>query len=492
MSDDKVQIEEAAKSENNWVRARIFKQDLPQAKTLLQIAERARDMATNSLGTQHPAYAGALLNLGIYYDFIEHATVKAQDLFDQARAILERTQAGAALYAEALFELGTERKQRKLTTDDPRITEAYLNVHRRFSKKLLESDESRGSGPWIDRLDEACIYHSLDEETAAANPMETGWEERFASSLQNIADIITRHRDYLRDHKSADAWSCATPPQVCERLAAFAPTNPEWMRQLADTYDIIGNEQSGAHQIASFRAALFFRERLIALEQQHASSMRQIIERSANEKADEQALSVVESFAVHAAPRAPAKAGEAAKLTDTKQQVRARIEQSAKRENEWVRARIIKRERPDQITLLQMAERARDTVANSLGTQHPSYAVALQGMGFYYEIVKSDLVKANEFYERARNVAAVHLAEGLYVLGMFHLQTTNDFGRADAALTEALAIQRDTLKETDLPLLETLLALADAKAKQSDFVSALNLNQEILGIRTLWTIARGA
>jgi hypothetical protein len=70
MTDDKAQFEESAKSENNWVRARIFKQDLPQTRTFLQIAERARDMAANSLGTQHPAYGGALLNLGIYYDFM--------------------------------------------------------------------------------------------------------------------------------------------------------------------------------------------------------------------------------------------------------------------------------------------------------------------------------------------------------------------------------------------------------------------------------------
>jgi hypothetical protein len=48
MSDDKAQIVEYARSENGWVRARIIKQDLPQARTLLQIAERARDMAANS------------------------------------------------------------------------------------------------------------------------------------------------------------------------------------------------------------------------------------------------------------------------------------------------------------------------------------------------------------------------------------------------------------------------------------------------------------
>jgi hypothetical protein len=152
-----------------------------------------------------------------------------------------------------------------------------LNVHRRLSEERLAADEGQGAGPWIDRLDEACIHHSLDEDTAAANPMATGWEERFASSLQAIAGIITHHRDYLRDHKSTDAWGCGTPPQVCERLAAFAPTNPEWMRQLADAYDVIGNEQSGIDQIASFRAALFSREQLIGLERQHASTLPRLL-----------------------------------------------------------------------------------------------------------------------------------------------------------------------------------------------------------------------
>src|SRR5467141_1633477 len=160
MSDDKGQIEEYAKSENDWVRARVIKQNPPPEGSLLQIAERARDMAANSLGTQHWAYALALLNLGIYYDFIEHNTAKAQEFIDQASAIVEESKTGSALYADALFQLGTARKERNLPTDDPRITEGHLNqalfIHRRLSAERLLANETVASGPWMDHLDEAC------------------------------------------------------------------------------------------------------------------------------------------------------------------------------------------------------------------------------------------------------------------------------------------------------------------------------------------------
>jgi tetratricopeptide (TPR) repeat protein len=493
MSDDKAQIEEAAKSENNWVRARIFKQDLPQTRTLLQVAERARDMAANSLGTQHPAYAGALLNLGVYYDFVEHETVKAQELFEQARAILDQTQAGATLYAEALFELGAARNKRKLATDDPQITKAYLNVHRRLSAKRLAAEESRGSGPWIDRLDEACIYHSLDEETAAANPTAKGWEERFASSLLAIAEIIIRHLDYLRESKASDAWGCTTPPQVYERLAAFAPTDSEWLRQLAEAYDVIGNEQSGADQLASFRAALFFREQLIALEQLHVSTLRRVIDQSAPNNNEQRPLTILASF-IHPPARqtrtTPGPVPSDGKAQE-KAQDKARSEQSARSENEWVRARIMKREAPAQESLLQIAERARETAGKSLGMQHPAYAVSLQNLGFYYEVIENDAAKAKDFYERARKVVALPLAEGLHALGIFHLQTTNDPKKAEAALTEALAIQRDALNENDYSLAETMRALADAKTRQSDFDSAIELNNEVLAIQSIHDYCEG-
>jgi hypothetical protein len=68
MSNDRLLIEEAASSENDWVLARILSRDPPPEGSLLKIAERARDMAANSLGTQHSAYAVSLQNLGVYYD----------------------------------------------------------------------------------------------------------------------------------------------------------------------------------------------------------------------------------------------------------------------------------------------------------------------------------------------------------------------------------------------------------------------------------------
>src|SRR2546425_10283451 len=89
MSDDEVAIEEAGRSDDDWVRARIFKQGPPPEGSLLKIAERAREMAANSLGTQHSAYAVSLQNLGLYYDAIENDASKANEYFAQARAILK-------------------------------------------------------------------------------------------------------------------------------------------------------------------------------------------------------------------------------------------------------------------------------------------------------------------------------------------------------------------------------------------------------------------
>jgi tetratricopeptide (TPR) repeat protein len=170
---------------------------------------------------------------------------------------------------------------------------------------------------------------------------------------------------------------------------------------------------------------------------------------------------------------------------------KAQIEEAAKSENNWVRARIMKREAPAQESLLQIAERARDTAAKPLGMQHPAYAVALQNLGFYYEVIENDAAKAKGFYNRARKVVALPLAEGLYALGIFHLRTTNDPKKAEAALSEALAIQRDTLNENDYSLAETMRALADAKTRQSDFDSAIELNNEVLAIQTIQDYCEG-
>ncbi|MGD0026361.1 MAG: hypothetical protein ABSC37_17370 [Xanthobacteraceae bacterium] len=58
---------------------------------MLKIAERARDMAASSLGEQHPAYAIALQNLGIYYDAIENDGSKANEFLRRRARSSKRT-----------------------------------------------------------------------------------------------------------------------------------------------------------------------------------------------------------------------------------------------------------------------------------------------------------------------------------------------------------------------------------------------------------------
>jgi tetratricopeptide (TPR) repeat protein len=166
-------------------------------------------------------------------------------------------------------------------------------------------------------------------------------------------------------------------------------------------------------------------------------------------------------------------------MTDDK----ALIEEAANSENDWVRARIIKRDAPPEGSLLQIAERARDMAANSLGIQHPAYAVALQNLGLYYEVIQNDSSKADEFFKRARAVLTLPLAQGFYWLGVFHNQVTHDPKMAEPLLIEALGIQRRVLDRDDLQLAETMLALAYAKGAEPDPERAIVLTEEALRIQ---------
>src|SRR5262249_18516915 len=101
----------------------------------------------------------------------------------------------------------------------------------------------------------------------------------------------------------------------------------------------------------------------------------------------------------------------------------AGLEGAARSENEWVRARIVKRDPPPEGSLLKIAQRARDMAANSLGTRHAAYAVALQNLGLYYEVIENDAARADELFAQARAIVAgddLPLADGLYWLGIFH------------------------------------------------------------------------
>jgi tetratricopeptide (TPR) repeat protein len=165
---------------------------------------------------------------------------------------------------------------------------------------------------------------------------------------------------------------------------------------------------------------------------------------------------------------------------------RAWLEKAAKSENEWVRARILKQDPPAEGSLLKIAERGRDMAANSLGQQHPAYAVALQNLGLYYDAIENDPVKADEFFAQARAVLAENdlpLAEGFYWLGIFHTRVSHDVTRARPPLAEALAIQRRALGSGDLQLAETMIALACAKDIKTAIQSAIALLEEALTIQ---------
>jgi hypothetical protein len=116
--------------------------------------------------------------------------------------------------------------------------------------------------------------------------------------------------------------------------------------------------------------------------------------------------------------------------------------------------------------LLKIAERARDMAANSLGIRHPAYAVALQNLGLYYDAIENDAPKANKLFMQARAVLQgndLPLAYGFYWLGIFHNEVTQDGNRAEAALTEALAIQHRAVDSGDPQLAATMIALDFAK-----------------------------
>jgi tetratricopeptide (TPR) repeat protein len=141
MSDDKAWLEKAATSENEWVRARILKQDLPAEGSLLKIAERARDMAARALGQQHPAYAVALQNLGLYYDASENNPAKANELFAQARAVLDGNELPLA---EGFYWLGIfhTRVSHDVTRAQLPLTEALAIQHRALGSDCLEVAET--------------------------------------------------------------------------------------------------------------------------------------------------------------------------------------------------------------------------------------------------------------------------------------------------------------------------------------------------------------
>lgn len=164
MAESKEWYEEAATAENEYVRAVILKGDHPQHDQALKVAERARDMARSALGQDHPAYAEALQNLGVYYSAIEKDANKADDFFGQARAVVGRDhvilarsyyflgmfwyEARDPKQAETFFSEALAIQRHALTAHDPALAQTLVCLA--LAKAALE-----GPGAALALLEEA-------------------------------------------------------------------------------------------------------------------------------------------------------------------------------------------------------------------------------------------------------------------------------------------------------------------------------------------------
>ena len=104
ISDDERRLRAYGAEENQWVRARILKQD-PPPEGLLAAVERACRMAANSFGVQDPIYGEALVNRTLCYDVAENDEAKAAACLVEARTVLgeNSVEVATGLYLSGLF-----------------------------------------------------------------------------------------------------------------------------------------------------------------------------------------------------------------------------------------------------------------------------------------------------------------------------------------------------------------------------------------------------
>jgi hypothetical protein len=162
---------------------------------------------------------------------------------------------------------------------------------------------------------------------------------------------------------------------------------------------------------------------------------------------------------------------------------RADLEAAAREENDWVRARILKRDPPAGSSCLEAAERARRMAANSLGERHEAYAVALQNLGLFHDVIEGDSGKADRFLAEASAILGgnkIPLAAGLYALGLFQLTERGNSKRALDLLSEAARIGRSETPTDSSAMARTLVALALAEAAEGDVAKGIALTDEAL------------
>ncbi|MEV6280120.1 tetratricopeptide repeat protein [Nocardia sp. NPDC051832] len=119
-------------------------------------------------------------------------------------------------------------------------------------------------------------------------------------------------------------------------------------------------------------------------------------------------------------------------------------ESLAARENEWVRAVLLKPDHPMRDDALDVAEDARAMAMNALGEHHPAYAEATQNLGIYYCVHANDIATAADYFDQARQIVGPYhpiLARGFYFLGL-HYRDVGNKDNAREFFTEVLNIIR--------------------------------------------------
>jgi eukaryotic-like serine/threonine-protein kinase len=167
------------------------------------------------------------------------------------------------------------------------------------------------------------------------------------------------------------------------------------------------------------------------------------------------------------------------------EQTKEWYEEAAAEENNYVRAVILKQDHIEHDHAFEVAERACKMAAEALGEDHPAYAVALQNLGLYYNVVKNDAMAANDYFDKARAIVGRYhpaLAETFFWLGVFHYESRNA-EKAEDFFSEALAIQRRSLGSNHLELARTLICLALAKEVTKGPRAAVELMEEALAIQ---------
>ena len=160
-------------------------------------------------------------------------------------------------------------------------------------------------------------------------------------------------------------------------------------------------------------------------------------------------------------------------------------EEAAAEENQHVRAVILKKDHLEHDRAFELANRAYEMAARSLGEQHPAYAVALQNLGLCLSVLENDSISAADYFDRARAVAGPHhpaLAETFYWLGVFYYEA-KDAARAEEFFTETLNIQRRNLESKDPELARTLIGLAYAKSVTQGPAAAVSFLEQALKIQ---------